>query len=200
MKRTLVIQAGGESQRMGQNKALMSFCGETLLHRVLRRVSGLADELLITAQQPESLQSFGLPVIADIFPGKGPLGGLYTALATAANADVIVVACDMPFVNPHLLLAECELLLTTRADAVVPLSPLGLEPLHAVYRRDVCLAAVKKALDAGQLRLSAWFSAIRVRQMALEEVAQYDPDFHAFINVNSPLEYQQAEDLARQIE
>jgi molybdopterin-guanine dinucleotide biosynthesis protein A len=199
MLRTLVIQAGGESRRMGQNKALMPFCGEALIHRVLRRVSGLADELFITAQKPENLQFLGLPVIADIFPGKGPLGGLYTALATAANAAVIVVACDMPFVNPRLLLAECDLLFATQADAVIPVSPFGLEPLHAVYRREACLSAVQKALHTGQLRLSAWISEIQVRQMTLAEVAQYDPDFRAFINVNSPLEYKQAEDLARQI-
>jgi Molybdopterin-guanine dinucleotide biosynthesis protein A len=187
---------------MGQNKALMPFCGEPLIERMLRRVSGLADEVFITTnllENLEYLEYLGLPVIADIHPGKGALGGLYTALTSAANPEVIVVACDMPFVNPRLLLAECDLLFTTQTDAVIPVSPFGIEPLHAVYRRESCLTAVQRALDAGQLRLSAWFSEVTVRMMAIDEVAAYDPDFNAFINVNTPEEFQRAESLARQI-
>ena len=120
--RTLVIQAGGESLRMGHDKALMPFCGEPLIERILRRLNGLADEVCLTTNRPlaAKLQYLGLPVIADIHPGKGALGGLYTALSAASNPEVIVVACDMPFVNPRLLLAECDLLSTTQTDAVIP--------------------------------------------------------------------------------
>jgi molybdopterin-guanine dinucleotide biosynthesis protein A len=200
MTRTLVIQAGGESKRMGEDKALLPFCGVPLIERMLRRLGGLADEVCITSNLPGKLQYLGLPVIADIHPGKGALGGLYTALASAAHPEVIVVACDMPFVNPRLLLAQCDLLSTTQSDAVIPISSFGFEPLHAVYRRESCLAAVKNALEAGQLRLSAWFSQIQVYKMALAEIAVYDPDFRSFINVNTPDDFQSAETLARQID
>jgi molybdopterin-guanine dinucleotide biosynthesis protein A len=199
MMRTLVIQAGGESLRMGQNKARMLFCGEPLIERILRRTGSLAGQVFITTNLPEQLEYLGLPVVEDIIPGKGALGGLYTALATAANSEVIVVACDMPFVNPDLILAECDLLLTGQTDAVIPVSPLGFEPFHAVYRRESCLAAVQKVLQAGQLRLSSWFSEVHVYKMTLAEVAQYDPNYYAFINVNTPEEFQIAERLARQI-
>jgi molybdopterin-guanine dinucleotide biosynthesis protein A len=199
MMRTLVIQAGGKSRRMGQNKALMPFCGEPLIERVLRRTSGLADEYFITTDLLGKLEYLGLPLITDILPGNGALGGLYTALATAANSEMIVVACDMPFVNPRLLLAECDLMSFTQTDAVIPVSPFGNEPFHAVYRRENCLTAVQRALDAGQLHLSSWLSEVQVRKMTLDEVAVYDPDFHAFINVNTPLEFRRAESLARQI-
>ena len=197
--RTLVIQAGGISKRMGQQKALMPFCGERLIDRVLRRASGLANEIFITINPLEKLEYLGLPVIADILPGKGALGGLYTALATASNPEVIVVACDLPFVNPRLLLAECDLLSITEADTVIPVSPYGIEPLHAVYRRKSCLEAVQRSLEGGQLRLSSWFSEVQVRKMTPDEIAVHDPDFHAFINVNTPVEFQRAENLARQI-
>jgi molybdopterin-guanine dinucleotide biosynthesis protein A len=199
MARTLVIQAGGESRRMGPDKALLPFCGVPLIERILRRLSGLADEVCITSNQPAKLAYLGLPVIADILPGKGALGGLYTALARAANPTVIVVACDMPFVNARLLAAQCDLLATTRSDAVIPISSFGFEPLHAVYRRECCLAAVKEALEAGELRLSSWFSKIQVYRMAPGEALVYDPEHRSFINLNTPVDFQDAETLARQI-
>jgi len=177
----------------------MPFCGEPLIERVLRRTSGLAGEIILTVSQPGDLAFLGLPVVADLFPGKGPLGGLYTALLSAANPEVMVVACDMPFANHRLLLAECDLLAASQAGAVIPVSPFGFEPLHAVYRREVCLPAVKSALINGQLRLSSWFSNAQVRMMTLDEVAEIDPQFNAFINVNSPAEFERAESLARQI-
>lgn len=177
----------------------MLFCGEPLIERILRRTGSLADQVLITTNLPEQLEYLGLPVFEDIIPGKGALGGLYTALATAANSEVIVVACDMPFVNPDLILAECDLLLTGQTDAVIPVSPLGFEPFHAVYRRNSCLAAVQNALQAGKLRLSSWFSKVQVYKMTLAEVTPYDPNYYAFINVNTPEEFQIAEGLARQI-
>jgi molybdopterin-guanine dinucleotide biosynthesis protein A len=197
--RTLVIQAGGNSQRMRQNKALMSFCGEPLIERVLRRTKDLAEETFITANILEDFQYLGLPIIKDMIPGKGALGGLYTALKSASNQEVIVVGCDMPFVNSKLLIAECDLLDWEIADAVIPVSPFGIEPLHAVYRRDNCLAAVQNALENGHLRLISWFSDVRITKMTSEEVAVYDPEYYAFINVNTPQEFQSAEILAERI-
>jgi molybdopterin-guanine dinucleotide biosynthesis protein A len=182
---------------MGQNKALMPFCGEPLIERVLRRTSGLADEIFITTDLLGKLDYLGLPLISDILPGKGAPGGLYTALATAANSEVIMVACDMPFVNPRLLLAECDLLSITQTDTVIPVSLFGNEPFHAVYRTENCLTAVQRSLDAGYFRLSSWLSKVWVREMVMAEMAVYDPDFNAYKNVNTPLEFTEAESLAR---
>lgn len=199
MPRTLVIQAGGDSKRMGQDKALLPFCGKPLIERIIERLSGLAGEVCITSNQTLSakLKYLGLPVFADIIPCKGALGGLYTALASTANPEVIVVGSDMPFVNASLLAAQCDLLATTRSDAVIPISSYGFEPLHAVYRRESCLAALKAALDAGEMRLSSWFSKVLVYKMTFEEAAVYDPELRSFINVNTPVEFQSAETLAR---
>ncbi len=184
---------------MGQDKALLPFCGKPLIERILMRLSGLADEVCITSNRPAMLKYLGLPVIADILPGKGALGGLYTALASAANPEVIVVGCDMPFVNARLLSAECELLAATRSDAVIPISSYGFEPLHAVYRQENCLAAVQSALEGGQMRMSAWFSKVQVYHMPSGEASVYDPDLRSFINVNTPEEFQNAETLARML-
>ena len=102
---TVVIQAGGESRRMGQDKALIPFLGDHLIQRVRGRVAPLADELLVTTNQPQGYRFLGLPLFPDLIPGRGALGGLYTALSAASQPLVAVVACDMPFVNAEMLAA-----------------------------------------------------------------------------------------------
>ena len=197
---SMVIQAGGQSTRMGQDKALMPFLGQPLIERVVRRLLGSADELLITTNHPEAFTSLNLPLVPDLIPGRGALGGLYTALAASRGAVVAVVACDMPFVRPDLLLAQRDLLLHEAVDVVVPWSPEGLEPLHAVYRRETCLPVVEAALQAGERKVISWYGAVKVREMSQQEVALIDPQFRSFININRPEEFQAAEKLARTLE
>jgi len=194
---SIVIQAGGESRRMGQNKALIPFLGHPLIARVIERVAPLADELLITANEPEVFHFTGLPVYPDLLPGQGALSGLYTALSAASLPLVAVVACDMPFVSAPLLSAQLAIVQEQEVDGVVPRSAEEYEPFHAVYRRDACLAAVQDALAAGEKRLISWFPKVNLVFLAPEEAAQYDPDGEAFINVNTPEEWKLAEERAK---
>jgi molybdopterin-guanine dinucleotide biosynthesis protein A len=194
---TIVIQAGGQSSRMGQNKALMPFLGRPLIAYQAGRLQDLAEELLVTTNQPADFAFLKVPLFVDLVPGMGALGGLYTALSAAQQPLVAVVACDMPFIQPTLLGAQRDLLLSEGADVVIPRSSLGLEPLHAVYRREICLPAVRMALEKGERRMVGWFSAVKVRVMEPAEIAVYDPDQRSFINVNTPDEFRQAEELAR---
>ena len=178
---------------MGENKALKRFAGQILIARMVDRLRPLAQELLITTNQPELFGFLDLPLIPDLIPGKGALGGLYTAIASAHQPLVGVVACDMPFISARLLGVERELLLRKGADAVIPRLPTGLEPLHAIYRKETCVPPIQAALNSDSLRLVSWFSAVQVYEMPSEEVAQSDPEFRSFINVNTPEEFRQAE-------
>ncbi len=193
---SIVIQAGGASRRMGQNKALMPFLGRPLIARVVGRLIHIAEEVLVTTNHPAGLEFLGLALVPDVLPGMGALGGLYTALTAAHSPVVALVACDMPFASPALLEAERELLVQTGADLVIPRTEFGYEPLHAVYRRETCLGPVRASLDAGRLRMDSWFDQVQVRVMEPEEVRIYDPDLRAFLNVNTPEEFAQAEALA----
>ena len=103
---SLVIQAGGQSRRMGQDKALLPFLGRPLVSRVIDRLASLADEVLVTTNQPEAYAFLGLPLLPDLKPGRGALGGLYTAVASAGSPLVAVVACDMPFVSPEVIYSQ----------------------------------------------------------------------------------------------
>ncbi len=193
---TVVIQAGGGSRRMGQDKALIPFLGETLIARVLRRVSSMADETIVTTNHPEGYRFLGVPLASDVIPGRGALGGLYTALKVSRHPVVAIVACDMPFVSAALLAAGRDLLLETPADAVIPQTPNGLEPFHAVYRRETCLPMVEAALQTGQWRADAWYAAAQIHYLTPEETAPLDPNDLAFLNVNTPADLETALRLA----
>jgi molybdopterin-guanine dinucleotide biosynthesis protein A len=197
---TISIQAGGQSRRMGQDKALLPFLGQPLIQRVVQRVAYLADEVLVTCNHPDRFRFLDLPVTPDVVPGVGALGGLYTALKTARFALVGVVACDLPFANPDLLKACRDILLETGADAVIPRTETGLEPLHAVYRRDTCLPLVEAAVKAGQRRAISWQDKAEIRILTPDEVRKYDPRGMTFWNVNTPEEFRQAEEIARRLE
>ena len=197
---SVVIQAGGESRRMGQDKGLLLLLGQPLIARVMARVASLADEVLVTTNHPEAYRFLGVPLFEDIYPGMGALGGLYTALTVARHPLVAVVACDMPFASPEILAAARQRLLEADVDVVIPQSEDGYEPFHAVYRRDICLPAVKDALEAGERRLISWFPAVKVATLSAEEVTRLDPLKLAFWNLNTPEELQQAEQMARLIQ
>jgi molybdopterin-guanine dinucleotide biosynthesis protein A len=193
---SLVIQAGGESRRMGTDKALLPFLGQALILRPLNRLVGLADEILVTSNHPESYRFLGLTPIPDRLPGCGALGGLFTALSVARYPYVAVAACDMPFASPEIFALELILLQETGADAVIPHSEAGVEPFHAVYRRETCLPYVQSSLEAGKRRVDAWFDEVNIRYLEREEILPYDPNQLAFLNINTPEELLEAERIA----
>jgi molybdopterin-guanine dinucleotide biosynthesis protein A len=193
---SIVVQAGGQSTRMGENKALKPFLGRPLIERVLQRLGPIADELFITTNESGTFDFLSVRQEQDVRPGFGPLGGLYTALTAAKYPSVGVVACDMPFTSAPLLVASAGILQQIDADVVIAESAEGFEPLHAVYRRAVCVPAIEAAMDARQLRVISWFPRVRVRRLTAAELARYDPDGLAFWNVNTPEEFALAEQRA----
>jgi molybdopterin-guanine dinucleotide biosynthesis protein A len=194
--RTVCIQAGGQSSRMGEDKALKTFLGRPLIQRVIERLSPIADELIITTNRPEEYAFLKLPLFPDLKPGRGALGGLHTAIASAKHPIVAVVACDMPFASAALLEAAEQILIEEKADVVISKSEEGYEPFHAIYRRATCLPAIEAAIDADLWKVIAWFPQVRVRVLTPDERKRYDPQELAFWNVNTPEEFIQAEKIA----
>jgi molybdopterin-guanine dinucleotide biosynthesis protein A len=194
---TVCIQAGGQSSRMGEDKALKTFLGRPLIQRVIERLAPIADEVIATTNRPEDYSFLNVRLIPDLKPGRGALGGLYTAIASASHPFVAVVACDMPFASATLLEAATRLLVQEEADVVIAKSEEGYEPIHAVYRRATCLPAIEHAIDAEQWKVIAWFPEVKVRVLTTDEIKQYDPTGLAFWNVNTPEEFAEAEKIAQ---
>ncbi|MBC8336692.1 MAG: molybdenum cofactor guanylyltransferase [Anaerolineales bacterium] len=192
---TLAIQAGGKSSRMGQDKALMPFRGRPLIQTVMDRLAPIADEILITTNNPDDYRFLDLPLFRDIRPDRGALGGLYTALSSAKGDLVAVVACDMPFASRPLFDTASKLIVESGADVVIPQTEHGYEPLHALYRRETCLPAIEAALDADQWKVISWFDQVKVRALSVEETAAFNPDGLTFWNLNTPEDFVKAEGL-----
>jgi molybdopterin-guanine dinucleotide biosynthesis protein A len=193
---SVCIQAGGQSSRMGEDKALKPFLGRPLIQRVIERLIPIADELIVTTNRPEEYTFLNQRLIADLKPGRGALGGLYTAIASASNPYVAVVACDMPFASSSLLETAAKLMVQEEADVVIGKDEEGYQPLHAVYRRATCLPAIEAALDAGLWKVVSWLPQVRVRILTSDEVRRYDPANLAFWNVNTLEDFADAERLA----
>ena len=195
---SVVIQAGGQSSRMGQDKALKLFLGRPLIQRVIERMQPIADEVLITTNRPEDYGFLNLPLFTDLKPGRGALGGLYTALFSAKHSSVAVAACDMPFANAELFKAACEIMVKEKADIVIARTAEGYEPLHAVYRRETCIPAIETAIGSDKWRMDAWFPQVKLRLLTPEEIKRYDPNGSAFLNINTPEDFAKAEERVRQ--
>jgi molybdopterin-guanine dinucleotide biosynthesis protein A len=195
---SLVIQAGGQSVRMGEDKGLKLFLGRPLIQRVIDRLAPLADEVIVTTNHPNDYAFLGLRLIPDQVPGRGALGGLYTAIVSAGSQIVAVVACDMPFASAALLKTATRILIEEEADVVIPRTGEGYEPFHAVYRRATCLPAIQSAIEANLWKAIAWFPQVKIRELTHAEVTAVDPAERAFWNVNTPEEFTEAERLALQ--
>jgi molybdopterin-guanine dinucleotide biosynthesis protein A len=193
---TVVIQAGGMSSRMGEDKALKSFLGRPLIQRVIDRVMPIADELIVTTNRPAEYEFLNLRLVPDLKPGRGALGGLYTAIASATSPLVAVVACDMPFASPMLFEGALKLMVEEEADVVIAKTDEGYEPLHALYRRETCLPAIESAISADQWKVISWFPKVKVRLLTPDEVKSFDPSGLCFWNLNTPEEFVEAEQRA----
>jgi molybdopterin-guanine dinucleotide biosynthesis protein A len=203
---TVVIQAGGMSSRMGEDKALKPFLGRPLIQHVIDRLAPIADELIVTTNRPADYKFLNLRLVSDLRPGRGALGGLYTAIVSATSPLVAVVACDMPFASPKLFEGARKLMVEEEADVVIARVPSeaeqgekagqGYEPIHALYRRETCLPAIESAIDADQWKVISWFSKVKVRALTPEEVKLLDPSGLCFWNLNTPEEFVEAEKRA----
>lgn len=198
---TVVIQAGGESRRMGRSKATVPFAGRPLICRLIERLSPVADDLIITTNEPENLTflheeypHLHIQLVCDAVDTRGALPGLYTALQAAHNPYVAVVACDMVFASASLVVAEALTLNETGVDVVVPGNKHGFEPFHAVYRRMTCLPAVRKALERGEKRAQSFFPEVVVYEFTQAQVLEAEPMGGCFINANTPEELKSLEE------
>ncbi len=180
---TIAVLAGGKSTRMGADKTLAALLGRPLADHVAARLRGLGRETLLITNTPEAHAHLGLPMFPDLLPGKGPLGGIYTALAHAAGDYALVVAVDMPFLNRELLRYMIDL--APGFDAVVPRLGGLPEGMHAIYGKG-CLEPIRARLEAGQLKVTGFYEEVRVRYVEEAEIDRFDPERRSFFNINTP--------------
>ena len=185
---TGIILVGGRSSRMGRDKALLQIDGLPLVDRVLAAMSECFEQIVLVGDRKERFAGYGLTVLPDLYPGSA-LGGLYTGLVHAETDYLFVSSCDIPFPRSELIRFLCSQ--RDGYDAVVPHPSHGFEPLFALYARS-CLEPIRQLLEQGTYRISDLYSRVRVRLVPDRELAPFDRDGRALLNVNTPLEFARA--------
>jgi molybdopterin-guanine dinucleotide biosynthesis protein A len=193
-KVSVVVLAGGQSSRLGSNKAFLEVQGQPLVVRTVLKMTALSDDLIVVTNEPGLYEPLALParLVPDEKPGQGALMGIYSGLKAAHHAYALAVACDMPFLSLPLL--RYMLTLAADSDVVIPQLDGLLEPLHAIYGK-VCLPAMARLLERGQRQIIAFFHEVRVRRVEDQEIDMYDPDHLSFFNVNTPADWERVQYL-----
>ncbi len=187
---SVAILAGGRSSRMGSDKALLELGGRPVVELIADNLDRLGRGLFISGGDPASFESFGLPVCADQYELTASLVGIYSALAAAWGGGCIVVACDLPFADRRL--AALMARLAAGHDAVIPVSEKGPEPLFAYYSK-ACLGSMRRAIEAGDLRVMDALADLDIRLVATAEVEKVCDPQRVFFNVNTPGQLAEAE-------
>jgi molybdopterin-guanine dinucleotide biosynthesis protein A len=190
------ILAGGLARRMaGANKATLRVGERRIIDRQLALLRQVADPVFIVASQPAAFGDLvGAPaVVPDVQPGAGPLGGIYTALVSSPHARTLVVACDMPFLTLPLLQLLCR---ESEAELVIPRTAAGYEPLCATWSVTAA-GVVGRRIERGQLKAALVVEELRVEEIGPEILASCDPDGLLFVNVNTPHDYERAQEVSR---
>jgi molybdopterin-guanine dinucleotide biosynthesis protein A len=189
-----VVLAGGKSRRLGVDKALLKLDGELLLARILRTLAKLSDDLLVVADDRAKLAHLEAPVVPDVLPGRGALGGIYSGLQSMRYPRGLLVACDMPMLNPELL--RYMILLSSSFDVVIPRIGDNVEPLHAVYSK-ACAGPIAEILQRGDARIVDFFPRVHVRYVEQGEIEAFDPQLLSFFNINEPEDLEKAREFLK---
>jgi molybdenum cofactor guanylyltransferase len=191
-----IVLAGGQSARLGSDKALLPVEGQPLLARTVGLLRALSDDVVVVTNDPSRYAGMALParLVADESPGLGSLMGIYSGLRVVRHERALTVACDMPFLNPGLL--RYLLSLSEGYDVVIPRLEGLLEPLHAVYRRE-CLPAMARVLAEGRRPIVSFFPEVRVRYVEAQEIDRFDAGRLSFVNINTRQDWQQVQELLK---
>lgn len=186
---TGIILAGGESSRMGKDKAFLMFGGRPLFEHVVNTLRPIFRDVIVVTNTPEAYCKYGVTVTTDAVEKRGPLTGIYSGLLVSKSEYNFVVACDMPFLNSGLIEymnRQCE-----GYDIVVPEINGQVEPLHAIYHRRL-IPRIEAALKNEERQIRKLFEKAEIRRIISQELDLFDPGRRSFTNLNTPNEYREA--------
>jgi len=184
---TAIVMPGGDSRRMGRDKANVTLGDKTLLQVVTATMQQLFPQVIVSVRQPRA--GIDLPQVCDEQPDGGPLAGLAASLGQITTPWAFMVACDMPFVVPEVV----ELLAGYRLQhqAVVPVVHGHPQPLAAFYAAS-CLAPLRASMAAEQKGLRGVLKQLDVRYVDEAEMLAADPLLRSFFDLDTPQDVEAA--------
>ena len=187
-----VVLAGGENRRLPITKGFIKIGGRRLIEGLLAGLGGLFDSLAISTNEPEKYYYLGVPLVGDVYPVRGPMTGIFSALSFF-NEGAFFIGCDMPFMSVELAarLAQAGRDTGRGWDAIVPVWEGRAEPLFAFYSPR-CLPAMEKCVLSGKTSLREFLTGARTVRIDEDEVRGIDPEGLAFVNINTAADLEAA--------
>jgi molybdopterin-guanine dinucleotide biosynthesis protein A len=186
---TGIVLSGGENRRMGTDKAFLKVAGVPLIEHVLRSLKDVFQDIIIVTNVPQRYAAYGVKMVSDAIAVRGPLTGIYSGLLQSSDEYNFVVACDMPYLNSRLISYIAGL--AAGNDIVVPSIGGLLEPLHAIYRRQL-ITVIENEIRQDRKQIRGIFGRAKVRYVTEDEIDRFDPERKSFKNLNTPEEYEEA--------
>jgi molybdenum cofactor guanylyltransferase len=189
------VQAGGSSTRFGRDKALVGFGGRTMLAQTTELLASVCGEVIIVAAEGK-YPDVRVPLLADRWPGQGPLGGILTALQSSALRSTesiwnLIVSCDMPFLTRDWLEFLCQRAERSAAQVAVAESANGLEPLCACWKT-TSMPSVQAAFDSGVRKVTDAMKRLPMEVLDVSVWKRFDTKGRLFWNVNTLADYEKA--------
>lgn len=184
MKFTFAILAGGKNSRFnGFNKALLEIGDKTILQKQVEIAQNIADEIIIVSNDPESLNIKNCKIISDKYKDIGPMGGIHAALSGASFQDVFITACDMPFLNQHIILTQFEIMQVIEADIIIPELNGKLEPLHSFYKKRILDKAIQYIENNSNCKTYEFIKTVDYKLFSIDkDLGKWSP----YTNINTP--------------
>ena len=179
---TAIILCGGRSSRMGQDKGSLPFGGETMLDRIVRIVGEITDNVIVVARRNQPVRS-DVTLVYDAVEDLGPLAGISAGLAASHSDLNVVVACDMPLINPQVLRRLVSLI--DDHDACVAVVDGHASALCGIYRSRIAPDA-QTLLNSGERRVMRLLEVVRTKRVDAAVFRDIDPNLETFISVDTP--------------
>lgn len=193
-KISAAVLVGGESRRMGCNKAFLRLEDSTMLESIISRVSLVIPDVFLVGCDEKLYSYLKLPFYTDIYKDCGPLGGIHCALYESKTPYVFICACDMPYLEPQLINYMADKAIKYDYDIVVPYVRDEVEPLFAIYSKN-CLATISARIKSGRKKIREVFKRVNTNYICADEIRKItNPDL-AFINLNTQNDVRKARQL-----
>lgn len=188
---TCAILAGGKASRFnGNNKALIKVGRDTNLDKFIELADSLFSEIILVSNNPELYQEYqNIRIVSDIFTDIGPLAGIHSAIYHSENPNIFLFACDMPFINKDIVIAEINAFKDHNCDIIVPRIIDFFEPLHSIYRKELLDKLEDHIKTTTNRSIRSFFSKVNAYYWDLED---NEENRKAFSNINTHHDYKKA--------
>jgi molybdopterin-guanine dinucleotide biosynthesis protein A len=185
---TAVLLAGGDSKRMGTNKAFLALEGRNLVDIVFEKLDSLFSEVIVVTDRLDEFAYLPARVTTDLLNEgeKNALRGIHAGLTLSSHSSCFAVACDMPFLA--LSLIHCMSRFAGEFDVVVPRIGPYYQPLFAFYNKTT-LEVINRQLENKKLKIVDFYSGLRLKEIGEETVRSFDPHMLSFYNINTKEDY-----------